>query len=303
MLNLDKNSNPTLNDLFDLYLELYSSSRAPHTIRTKISYWQKHVATAIGTKNVRSLNFIDYQKFFNSLLKTHKPKTVKNIKSDIQAVVKIAVRLGILQENPLKYVELPKFDNKVYFTLPVELQKKIFRLILTYDELVYRNIFVFLAHGRRLNEALSLKWKYVDLDNGLYTIPAPINKAKKDMRYQMTEILYDVFVHQRLVAIKYGCLGMDRFVFFNPKTKNRFVDIRKAWRRFLKKNDLPKMRIHDIRHLIGSYSINVLDLPIEKVSYALGHTDIHTTQRYVTRRPENSKEVLDSVFRSVLGGK
>ncbi len=299
MLNFDQNSNPTLNELFDLYLELYASSRSPHTIVTKISMWNKHVATDIGTKNVRSLNFIAYQKFLNNLLKTLKPKTVKNIKSDIQAVVKIAVRLGILQDNPLKYIELPKFDNKVYMSLPVDLQQSILKAIIDHDEDVYRNLFLFLAHGRRLNEALSLQWRHVDLYTKTYTIPAPINKAKKSMKYQMTDLLQNAFSYQKLLAYKYDCYSLDSYVFFNPKTKTRYRDIRKAWRRFLRKNNFPKIRLHDLRHIVGSYSINVLNLPIEKVSHTLGHTDIHTTQRYVTRRPENSREVIDALFRSV----
>ncbi|BCD60031.1 MULTISPECIES: site-specific integrase [unclassified Nitratiruptor] len=293
------NTDHTLNDLFNLYLELYSSSRAPHTITTKKSMWKNYVKNDIGAKKCASLSFIDYQKFFNKLLKKLAPKTVKNIKHDVQAVVNIAVRLGIMQENPLKYVELPQFDNKVYFNYPPEVMQKIFQCIIDHDEIIYRNIFIFLAHGRRLNEALSLQWRHVDLPGQLYVIPARINKAKKDMQYQMTNLLRSVFLFQRDLAIKFDYLEMNSYVFFNPNTMDRYKDIRKAWKRFLSKYDLPKIRLHDIRHLVGTYSINVLNLPIEKVSYALGHTNITTTQRYVTQRPKSAKEVVDSIISSL----
>lgn len=65
-------------------------------------------------------------------------------------------------------------------------------------------------------------------------------------------------------------------------------------------NDLPYIRLHDIRHLIGTYSINVLELPIEKVSHALGHTNIETTQKYVTIKPETSKQVIEKIINSVI---
>ncbi len=289
----------TLNELFDLYLQLYSDSRAPHTITTKKSMWKNYVRSTIGLKSVRSLNFIEYQNFFNSLLKTLKPKTVKNIKHDVQACVNIAIRLGIINENPLKYIELPKFDNKVYFNIPFSEQKRIFKAILYHDELIYRNIFLFLAHGRRLNEALSLQWKHVDLENGIYYIPSAINKTRKNMSYEMTETLRSAFLFQEKLAKKYDYFKMDSYVFFNPNTLNRFKDIRKAWKRFITKNNLPKMRLHDIRHLVGTYSINILNLPIEKVSHTLGHTNIHTTQRYVTKRPRTAKEVIESIFASL----
>ena len=295
-------TNYTLNDLFNLYLELYTDSRAPHTITTKKSMWKNHVKNDIGLKNVLALSFIDYQKYFNNLLKTLKPKTVKNIKHDIQACVNIAIRQGLLQENPLKYIELPKFDNKIYFTLPIEEQKRIFNAILYHDEIIYRNIFLFLAHGRRLNEALSLKWRHVNLDNNLYYIPSSINKARKDMCYEMTELLKSAFLFQLQLAKRKNYYKLDNYVFFNPNTLNKFKDIRKAWRRFLTKNNIPKMRIHDIRHLVGTYSINVLNMPLEKVSHTLGHTNIQTTQRYVTKRPHTAKEVMDNILNSLYGG-
>ena len=291
----------TLNDLFDLYLELYSDIRSPNTISSKKYMWESYVRNAIGTKNVRTLNFIHYQNFFNSLLKKLKPKTVKNMKSDMQVCVNLAVRLGIIQENPLKYIEFPPFDNKVYFTLPIEEQKRIFQAILNHKEFIYRNIFLFLAHGRRLNEALSLKWKHVDLENNRYHIPSSLNKTRKNMSYEMTETLRSVFLYQLYLAKKHDYYSLDSYVFFNPQTKNRFIDIRRAWRRFLKSNNLPKMRIHDIRHLVGTYSINYLNLPIEKVSHTLGHTNILTTQRYVTKRPKTAKEVIDNILISIKG--
>ena len=40
-------------------------------------------------------------------------------------------------------------------------------------------------------------------------------------------------------------------------------------------------------------------MPIKQVSYALGHTNIEITQKYITIKPEISKEVIRKVFKSV----
>ncbi len=93
------------------------------------------------------------------------------------------------------------------------------------------------------------------------------------------------------------------YVFVNPLTNTRFKGVQKAWSRFLKNNNLPKIRLHDIRHLLGTYSINFLSLPIEHVSYALGHTNIEITQKYITVKPEISKDVITKVFSSLNGEK
>ena len=166
---------------------------------------------------------------------------------------------------------------------------------------MYKDIFLFLHHGRRRNEVLSLSWDMVDLSQRLYYIPAQINKAKKNMSYKMTDILYDrLMIHYLHACLNQNTRHPKGYVFINPQTNNQFITLSKAWKRFLHVNDLPYIRLHDIRHLIGTYSINVLNIPIEKVSHALGHTNIETTQKYITIKPETSKQVIDKIINSVI---
>ncbi len=157
-----------------------------------------------------------------------------------------------------------------------------------------------MLHGRRRNEVLSITWEMVDFEQKIYHIPAKINKVKKNMRYMMTDELYKrlhtIYLQE---CIKQNIKYPTGYVFTNPKTKTRYKCLRGAWSRLLKQNNLPYIRLHDIRHLLGTYSINFLSLPIEHVSYALGHTNIEITQKYITVKPEISKEVINKVFKSV----
>ena len=88
-------------------------------------------------------------------------------------------------------------------------------------------------------------------------------------------------------------------VFLNPRTGFRFTDIRKAWHRLLDRNELPHIRLHDIRHLVGTYLVNELNTPIEHVSHLLGHSSIQVTQRYVNPKPSNAKNAMNALFKSV----
>ena len=65
------------------------------------------------------------------------------------------------------------------------------------------------------------------------------------------------------------------------------------------RNNLPRIRLHDIRHLIGTYSINYLKIPIEQVSFTLGHTNIITTQKYITANVRKSKETIENLLKSI----
>jgi integrase len=295
------NDSKTLNSLFIDYLALISPIQSTQTVKTKTSYYKNHILPNIGQKNVQELSFIDYQKRINELLNSGlKPKTVKHIKDLLQVINKLGCKMGLIEKNPLHDVELPKFDNRVYFTLPEDLQKKYIKAILNFDEEDYKDIFLFLLHGRRLSEVLKIRWDMIDLENKSYLIPAQINKARRSMQYFMTHLLYARLRRKYYFDLLfYNKEILTEYVFINPQTNRPYKDIRKAWKRLQTKNNLPKIRIHDIRHLIGTYTINYLKLPIEHVSNLLGHTDIVTTQKYVYVNPTNSKKVVDQMIASV----
>ncbi len=301
IINLDEQEPITLNGLFEEYIELVRPLQSVHTVRVKISAYNKHIKPLYGDSDIKILKYKDYQTLVNNLLESGlKPKTVSNIKDIIKVMYKMAIRLEYTDKNPLLDVELPKYDNRRYFTYSADIQKRFIASILIFEEPIYSDIFIFLLHGRRLSEVLLLEWEMVDLEQRLYYIPARINKAKRNMSYKMTDLLYQILYNRYFRAqIKQDTKYPVGNVFINPSTNEPYVDLRKPWKRLLKSADLPKVHIHDIRHLIGTYTINTLELPIEKVSQTLGHTSVEITGKYITPRPENAKEVAQKMFDSV----
>ena len=287
----------TLNELFKNYLEYYELILSPSTLRSDISTYQKHFKAGLGLKNVNEINFIDIQRFCNELIKRdYKIKTVKNILAKLKVIFKLALKLEIINKNPCDFIELPKFDNKRYFDYSVAIQKKFIKAISENKE-PSADIFFFLLHGRRKNEVLSLKFSDINFKTRTYTIPFKINKAKRDMVYKMSDELYDRLYKRYINAKRNGLI--DDFVFKNPKTNAKYQDLRKSWRSLLRRNSLPLIRLHDIRHLIGTYSINYLKIPIEQVSFTLGHTNIITTQKYITANVRKSKETIENLLKSI----
>lgn len=293
----------TLDEIFEIYIDLKSKVISEQSYRTNVGYFFNHISPVLGDRKIDTLHYIDYQKFVNDLLTVGlKPKTVKNILIVLSGIYKTAIQnewyTGI---NPIKLVELPRFDNKRYFTLSVDLQKKYIKAILNFDEPIFKDIFLFLLHGRRLSEVLRMKWEYIDLNNEVYYLPAKVNKSKKNLSFSMTWQLFDMLLEYQSEAIEtQNTPFITGYVFINPKTKRPYTDIRKPWARLLQRANLPKMRMHDIRHLLATYAINELDISVEMVSHTLGHSDISITQRYINPKPENSKKVITKVFDSVI---
>ena len=287
----------TLNELFKNYLEYYELILSPSTLRSDISTYQKHFKDDLGLKNVNEINFLDIQRFCNELIKRdYKIKTVKNILAKLKVIFKLALKLEIINKNPCDFIELPKFDNKRYFDYSVAIQKKFIKAISENKE-PSADIFFFLLHGRRKNEVLSLKFSDINFKTRTYTIPFKINKAKRDMVYKMSDDLYNRLYRRYIEAKKRNKLN--GYVFVNPMTNDKYQDLRKSWNSLLKRNNLPRIRLHDIRHLIGTYSINYLKIPIEQVSFTLGHTNIITTQKYITANVRKSKETIENLLKSI----
>ena len=267
------------------------------TLRSDIATYNKHFKDDLGLKNVNEINFIDVQKFCNDLIKKdYKIKTVKNILAKLKVIFKLALKLEIINKNPCNFIELPKFDNKRYFDYSVSIQKKFIKAISENKE-PSADIFFFLLHGRRKNEVLSLKFSDINFKTRTYTIPFKINKAKRDMSYKMSDELYNRLYRRYIEAKKQNKLN--GYVFVNPITNDKYQDLRKSWNSLLKRNNLPRIRLHDIRHLIGTYSINYLKIPIEQVSFTLGHTNIITTQKYITANVRKSKETIENLLKSI----
>ena len=287
----------TINELFKNYLDFYELSLSASTIRNDISLYNKHFKDGLGLKEVEQINFIDVQKFCNSMIKQgYKIKTIKNIVAKLRVILKLAVKLEIIVKNPCDFIELPKFDNKRYFDYSVKIQQAFIKAI-TENKEPSADIFFFLLHGRRKNEVLSLKFSDINFKTRTYVIPCKINKAKRDMTYSMSDELYNrlfkIYVRTRQEK------RLNGYVFVNPKTGEKYQDLRKSWNSLLKRNNLPKIRLHDIRHLIGTYSINYLKIPVEQVSFTLGHTNITTTQKYITANVKKSKETIENLLHSI----
>ncbi|WP_321778838.1 site-specific integrase [Sulfurimonas sp.] len=280
----------TFEKLFDEYIESVKQVQTPATIETKEYYFKKHIKNKIGNKLINNIVPGEIQKIINEMLKNgYAPQTAKHLNNIIKAILNYAIRMKYINFNASNHVELPKFDNTVEYTLTNDEAKKLFSTILNFNELVYRGIFAFLLHGHRKSEILNLKWDYIDLNNRVYEIPAKINKAKKNKKHPITDILFEILLNID---------DKSEYIFKSPVTGTKFKDIRKAWVRIKKEAKITKsFRIHDIRHLIGNTTINELGLSSNVAAAILGHsTTKMVEERYSDVRVDTISKGLNLIF-------
>ena len=285
--------NITFKQLWELYYTHLENSKsiAKRTYETKKSYYNAHFKNVFDNLAINNIQVFQIQNFANNLLKTKSPKTVDNLLADLSSIFKFAVKNKLITSNPVRQVDKPKYDNSRDFPLTLEESKRLCKTIINFQEPLYREIFTFLLHGRRKEEVLSLTWDMIDLEKRVYQIGFEINKAKKNMSYEITDRLYEILLNK---DEKKG------YIFKSNVTGEKVKNLRWAWKRILEVANIDKpMRIHDLRHLIGEISLNETDNSMEVVSAILGHSSTRPTRRYAKVQQKVASAGLKKVFDSL----
>ena len=129
-----------------------------------------------------------------------------------------------------------------------------------------------LSTGCRLNEALQAKWEHIDRANCVWRIPATNSKSKR-MR---SVPLNPSALH---VLDQLDTEGEFDHVFINHQSRLPYTTIMKVWIRLRNKAELPKLRIHDLRHGFASLLVSS-GRTLYEVQQILGHSDPKVTMRY-----------------------
>ena len=244
---------------------------------------------------ITNINVKHLQSIVNEILDLGKsPRTAKSVKDTRRPIFKQYMQDGTITVNPAEIIQLPKFNNEVDVELSHEKTKELYDALFNYPIEPFRSIFVWLSHGRRLNEVLSLEWADINIENQTYNIRFENNKVRKPMTYKLSDELLKTL--NNLGVKKSG------YIFHAVNDESQKMSnhtLRNHWKKVLKQVDV-KLRIHDLRHIIGGTLVSN-GKTLEHVASVLGHTSIAVTKRYSKVRQEVAAESLDDFFSRVRG--
>ncbi len=201
----------------------------------------------------------------------------------LRRVFNLAVQWEFLEKNVLRGVKLRLVDNELHDVADDEQLQRLVEILRTDENRPVCNILMFLlSTGARLNEALQATWSQVDLEKGVWTIPATNAKSKRSR----TVPLNDSAMYVLAEAGK-----MERFdaIFANPKTGKPFTTITRVWYRLRRGAGITRMRIHSCRHQFASLLVSS-GRSLFDVQVLLGHSDPRVSQRYAKLSMQALKE-------------
>lgn len=217
------------------------------------------------------------------------------------------------------YIDIMNDDN--YQKLPeVDIPKRAFSIeqlhnILDFaekrDKELYQIIRFGIVSGIRMGHIFSFQWKQVNWNNNEIEIP-PKNLNSNEWLIQPISEPLRVVLKEREEVRKTGV----PYVFYNPKTSNKWTSKYRCWWHILEEaglrmrtdkqsvasrerkniklvekglDPLPTQKLsefdfdavfHGLRHSFGSH-LNDLNIPIATCSLLLGHSSIETTEKYL----------------------
>ncbi len=250
----------TLNTVFDKYIA--GKTELKDSTRNNYKYMYTHfVRERIGTRKIASIKYSDIKSFYMSLLKENdmKPNTLENIQTILHPTFTLAVRDGLIRNNPTDGVmgEIKKshsWEKPKRHALSIDEQEHFINHIAESEKYNHwLNLFTFLlGTGCRIGEVIGLRWQDCDFDNDIISInhnliyrqcddgtcKMTITTPKTDAGKRIIPMLSEVkraLLNERIKQFKYGFNqtvidGYTGFIFtnrngyvHNPMTINRAI--------------------------------------------------------------------------------
>ena len=281
----------------ETFLETKEISARKSTIQNYSTTLKIH-SKPLHNKVIGSITINDVQKIINKMLSNRAAATVVLYSRTLRAFL-AKHKAPIINE--WDELSLPHVDNKVDYTLSLADTKKIIYAMRNYSgtsvegETFYqfeeiKNIFTFLLSGRRINEVLQLKYNDINLEEKTFKVPASTSKGKKELVFNIDDYLMVAIKSQaRLNNVNLSQTLTDKKLFKYTKETPRV-----HFQNLLKSMDLPKLRLHDIRHMLATTLVQN-KIPIADISVLLGHSSIAITEsRYANKSKDQASRALDA---------
>jgi integrase len=245
--------------------------------------YEKHIKPVFGGKEPQNLTPFEVDRLRLTMLKTHKPGTVKNTLELLRRLINFGVKKHLSQGPPF-IIEMPKTHSLKTEDLTTE---QLSRLLDAISESPNLQAAAFmkmaLFTGMRRSELFKLRWEDVDFHKGFIHIRGP--KGGADQKIPLNSSAQEVLAnHPRL----------SEYVFPGRGGKRR-VDITKQVNRIKEAAGIPKdfRALHGLRHVYASMLASSGQVDLYTLQKLLTHKSPAMTQRYAHLRDEALRRASD----------
>lgn len=246
--------------------------------RSIIPYFEERQIT------LRDLTTGDITSYYDWLLhKGLSPTSVLRHHANIHTALEKAVTLGLIEANPARQASKPRKADFLPQTYSAEEASQLLNLL--HGQTLELPVALALVFGLRRSEVLGLRWEALDLERKLLSVRCAVTQTslhgkskvhsrevlKRKASYRTLPIPENILplLHRYQQKSGWLCLNESGVPFRPDQLSRRFQS-------FLQKNNLRKIRFHDLRHSCAGILISS-GVPLLEVQQWLGHSTYQTT--------------------------
>ncbi|MGB7605896.1 MAG: site-specific integrase [Lutisporaceae bacterium] len=293
-------SKMTLTQYLRDWLQTYAVNLSPTTVAGYTVNIENHIIPYLGHVLMQQIQSIQVQKMYEYFLRKPlrndkiglSPRSIKYIHTTLHEALSHAVRMQIIVRNVTDFVTTPK--QKKYRSTAYEEEQALELLEISKGTDMEAPITLALGLGLRRGELLGLKWHDIDFKNkqvriinnliyankklefkdpksesGIRTLEMPEGMIAILKRHQLKQKEYRLFYGSEYQENDLVCCYEDGQPYIPGTFSTKFT-------RFLSRNNLPKIRLHDLRHTNASLMLQY-GVPAKVASQRLGHSTIGIT--------------------------
>jgi integrase len=168
-----------------LWIDAVKAEVSPKTHERYAEIVRCYLLPAFGNIQLQRLTPSDIQRGYNSFDRNPSPRTRRHIHRILKSALARAVEQQALSRNPATSLRLPKVPKVEVTALTIDQTKLLLRSIA--HTTTYWPTLIAVATGMRRGEILALRWKNVDLDQGVVRVVASLEQTKSGLRFKSTK--------------------------------------------------------------------------------------------------------------------
>jgi len=279
---------------------------------------EKYISPVLGNIRMQKLHPMQLDKFFSDLLKEGRlsSTTVRSIYRTLSSALNYAVKMQLIERNPLQLVDCPKKQKTPGKALEPD---DIIQIMQAAKGTEFEApIHLAAALGLRRGEILGLRWADVNLQKGFLQVRQALARVTREIFFKepkTEESQRKIYMPDGLIALLkvHRKKQMEMKIFLGPEYKdNGLVVCRqngepwnpstftKRFQEFIEKNNLPKIRFHDLRHTNSTLLMGYGNLNPKIVADWLGHSTTAITEEVYTHVNDTMKKEAAEIIERLL---
>jgi integrase len=278
----------TLQQAFERFMS--AKMRRPSTVTDYEFLWSTHTPAALKRKAVRDLTAADIDAAKRAIGKRH--RTANKLVALLSAILaKSGRRMDNPAQDTTRHAEHPRTRR-----LTMDELTRVWAV--TERDPEWRDFFqLLILTGSRRSPFCAMQWQHLDLDAGVWLVPATWAKSKREMAIPLSAEAVRLLRKRR----ETNPIGNSPWVFPSADSATgHVVNPEKPFRRLLKAAGVQEhVTLHDVRRTLGS-RLAMDGVAGATISKVLGHVSAQSLKHYLHLDVSAGSEAIDRLFADVI---